>query len=92
MTAAWREYQNSAAAVFRGLGFRAEVEAQIIGARGVHEIDVLVTGDFPVIYGETPDGDLQTADNWEELISRLTELVDSAEQFAAENESNSGKQ
>ena len=48
MPVAWREYQESAAAFFRTLGFHAEVEAKVDGVRGAHEIDVFVTG---VVHG-----------------------------------------
>jgi hypothetical protein len=41
---AWKEYQSKAAALFRSMGFDAEVEATIEGARGKHVIDVLVAG------------------------------------------------
>lgn len=44
MTPAWREYQESAADFFRRLGFDAETDAKIEGARGKHNIDVIVTG------------------------------------------------
>ena len=44
MTAQWRRYQADAAAYFSSLGLRTEVGAKIDGARGRHEIDVLVTG------------------------------------------------
>jgi hypothetical protein len=37
-------YQEQAAAFFRKLGLRAEVELRVEGARGAHDIDVWVTG------------------------------------------------
>lgn len=44
MRSAWRRYQDGAAAYFSSVGLNAESEAQVKGARGVHKIDVLVTG------------------------------------------------
>jgi hypothetical protein len=46
MTSAWKRYQNAAAAVFRRLGLKAEVERLIVGACGKHKVDVLVSGKF----------------------------------------------
>jgi len=43
MTIPWRQYQEDAAELFRSLGFTAEVEAKVRGARSLHSIDVLVT-------------------------------------------------
>lgn len=40
---AWRQYQEDAAALFRSLGFEADVESPVSGARASHAIDVLVT-------------------------------------------------
>ena len=40
----WRDYQEKSAAFFRRLGFQSLVEEPISGARGVHVVDVLVTG------------------------------------------------
>lgn len=40
----WQRYQEDAAAYFTSLGLKTEVEARIEGARGIHDIDVLVTG------------------------------------------------
>lgn len=40
----WQRYQDDAAAYFTSLGLSAEVEARDEGARGIHDIDVLVTG------------------------------------------------
>jgi len=48
MKAGWQQYQDDAAAFFRALGLVAEVEARMEGARGVHDVDVLVSG---TIYG-----------------------------------------
>lgn len=42
----WQEYQQQAARFFRSLGLKAQVEAKIEGVRGIHEIDVFVTGNF----------------------------------------------
>lgn len=39
----WREYQRDAAGFFETLGMRAEVEAQVVGARAMHNVDVAVT-------------------------------------------------
>lgn len=41
-TAPWYLYQEEVAALFRELGFSAETNAQLNGARGSHGIDVLV--------------------------------------------------
>jgi hypothetical protein len=46
MTIAWKKYQQDAAAVFRRLGLKAEVEQLIVGACGKHKVDVFVTGKF----------------------------------------------
>ena len=40
---AWRDYQEEAAALFRELGFTAETDVRVQGARAVHLIDVLGT-------------------------------------------------
>lgn len=39
----WREYQEAVAAVFRRLGYSAEIEQRLDGARGRHKVDVFVT-------------------------------------------------
>ena len=39
----WREYQTATASLFRKQGCSARVEAEIIGARGTHAIDVYVS-------------------------------------------------
>lgn len=39
----WREYQEAVAKAFRQLGYVAETDQKIEGARGSHAIDVLVT-------------------------------------------------
>lgn len=36
----WREYQREVAAFFRSLGFEAEVDAAVQGARAKHKVDV----------------------------------------------------
>ncbi|MDQ2106482.1 restriction endonuclease [Azospirillum isscasi] len=41
-SAAWREYQETAAALFRRMGFEAVVEETLEGVRGRHEVDVVV--------------------------------------------------
>jgi hypothetical protein len=40
----WQQYQQAAASLFRQLGLRAVVDARIEGARGIHDLDVYVTG------------------------------------------------
>lgn len=40
-SAAWRDYQEKAAELFRAMGFRAVVEEAIDGARGRHKVDVV---------------------------------------------------
>jgi hypothetical protein len=41
---AWREYQERAANFFRSLGLYAKVDERMIGARGQHDVDVVVRG------------------------------------------------
>ena len=41
--APWRQYQERTASLFRSLGYKADVEAKLNGARARHVIDVLVT-------------------------------------------------
>jgi Restriction endonuclease len=41
--APWRQYQERTARLFRSLGYKADVEAKLNGARARHVIDVLVT-------------------------------------------------
>lgn len=41
----WREYQEKAAQLFRELGFSAEIEAAVQGARATNKVDVLATYD-----------------------------------------------
>ena len=67
-------------------------------AKPIGEIEFLnlalddgIAGNFPVTYTVTRDGDRPTAANWDELIQRLTELLDSAEQYAADSEVKSAK-
>lgn len=38
----WKEYQNLTTDFFESLGMRSEADMQLTGARGVHDIDVLV--------------------------------------------------
>jgi hypothetical protein len=38
----WRDYQKAAAAFFADLGMSTEVDARLEGARGVHDMDVVV--------------------------------------------------
>ena len=49
-------------------------------------LDEGIDGNFPVIYTVTHDGNPRTAEDWDELILRLTNLLDSAEQFANDSE------
>lgn len=44
MDITWQAYQDSCALFFRKLGFKADVEAKVDGARGSHKVDVFVTG------------------------------------------------
>jgi hypothetical protein len=39
---AWREYQERAAYYFRYLGMQANVDEHVVGARGGHDVDVVV--------------------------------------------------
>jgi hypothetical protein len=39
---AWRDYQERAADIFRAHGLDANVEERVIGARGQHDVDVVV--------------------------------------------------
>lgn len=48
MTAAWKKYQEEAAGFFRSLGYVAEIEKKVKGVRGVHKVDVMVSG---IIHG-----------------------------------------
>lgn len=43
MQIGWRDYQDQAAEFFRSLGFEAQTNVPVEGARGKHDIDVLVT-------------------------------------------------
>ena len=40
----WRRYQDDAAGFFASIALKSEVDARVEGARGVHKIDVLVSG------------------------------------------------
>jgi hypothetical protein len=42
----WSEYQTKAAEFFSSIGLRAEIECKVEGARGVHVIDVYVSGSY----------------------------------------------
>jgi hypothetical protein len=42
-TIPWRRYQEQTASLFRSLGYEAEIEAKLDGARARHIVDVLVT-------------------------------------------------
>lgn len=42
MPKSWQAYQEGAARFFRSLGFDANVEAPVQGARAKHKVDVLV--------------------------------------------------
>ena len=48
MKSEWRKYQDDAATYFGSIGLTADTEAEVEGARGVHKIDVLVSG---TVYG-----------------------------------------
>lgn len=48
MSAPWEQYQEQAATVFRRMGLNAEVDKDVEGVRGVHAIDVYVSG---IVYG-----------------------------------------
>lgn len=39
----WRDYQEEVAEAFRRLGYTAETDQKVDGARGCHDVDVLVT-------------------------------------------------
>lgn len=42
----WKEYQVKVAEFFSGIGLHTEIECEVQGARGVHEIDVYAVGIF----------------------------------------------
>jgi len=44
MAVEWRTYQQQAANFFRKLGFTAQVEHEVEGARGVHKVDAYIEG------------------------------------------------
>jgi hypothetical protein len=46
MSANWKSYEEEAAAFFRRLGLTATVNARVHGARGSHDVDVLVDGEL----------------------------------------------
>jgi hypothetical protein len=46
MKISWQEYQMQASEFFRRLGFHTEIEASVAGARAVHKVDVLVSGEL----------------------------------------------
>lgn len=39
----WKKYQKDTAALFKSIGWNAEIEKDVDGARGTHEVDVFVT-------------------------------------------------
>lgn len=39
----WKKYQEDTAAIFKSIGWKAEIEKDIEGVRGTHEVDVFVT-------------------------------------------------
>ncbi len=45
MATDWKQYQEEAAAFFRFLGFKAEVNHTVEGVRSTHAIDVYITFD-----------------------------------------------
>jgi hypothetical protein len=49
-------------------------------------LDEGLAGKFPAVYTVTRDGDRPTAENWDDLVSKLTDLLDAAELFAAAHE------
>lgn len=42
----WREYQIKTAELFSGIGLHTEIEYEVEGVRGKHEIDVYAVGEF----------------------------------------------
>lgn len=46
MSLPWRKYQQEVADLFCSLGFSVEVEKDVEGARGIHEVDVLARTTF----------------------------------------------
>ena len=48
MSVKWKQYQKEAATFFEKLGFTAVIEERVEGTRGIHDIDVFVTGS---VYG-----------------------------------------
>ena len=42
----WREYQIKTAEFFSGIGLHTEIECEVVGVRGKHEIDVYAAGEF----------------------------------------------
>lgn len=46
MSLPWRNYQQEVADLFCSLGFSVEVEKDVEGARGIHEVDVLARTTF----------------------------------------------
>jgi hypothetical protein len=42
LTTPWEQYQEDVAELFRTMGFAAEVEAELLGARARHRVDVVV--------------------------------------------------
>ena len=49
-------------------------------------LDEGLAGKFPIPYTITPDGKRKMAYNWEDLVSKLRDLLDSAEAYATEYE------
>jgi len=67
----WQRYQQKAAAYFRALGLTVEIEAKIKGARGLHKIDVFVTGEI----GTLPVRWIIECKLWNRSISKEKVLV-----------------
>ncbi len=55
-------------------------------------LDDGLAGKFPVIYTITRDGERLTAENWDDLVRKLSALLDAAEAYAFEHEGNSSNE
>jgi hypothetical protein len=67
MDVAWKKYQEDAATLFRSLGFSAKVEANIQGARSLHNVDVLVTFNI----GGVPVQWIVECKRWKSRVSKV---------------------
>jgi hypothetical protein len=63
----WREYQNQTAELFRSIGCSAYIEKSVLGVRGQHAVDVLVTR---TIYGLEHRWVIETK-HWRKRVSKL---------------------